>query len=446
MHAFIAPCCIAATSAAFVCTSIPRSLHSRLQSSPHERRHIAQRTNYLLSSNSGNAAFVDNLSQLTVAALKDCLRKENLPVGGRKQDLIDRLNGHYQSDDLLIADAHDLDGSNTAEDLGSLTVPVLKDRLKALGLPVGGRKQELIERLQSHSNASNFDDDFTIDHQPDQSSNLYVSELSETEDLTAMDDESEANESLESRRARRKKYFKTQEVRELINDPRAMAKAEEMIATLEWIAKKENNEEYRPGPKQYAALIDAYAKSDSRSAEQVIERIMESDISFTTTMMNAIIGAYVNMGTEYGAEQATTILERMEYIRDFGGGAVKPTVYSYSLAISAWAKCRTLDAATNAEGILTRLLESYKRVSVDENETDHAEELKPNSVVFNSVIDAWANSGSATAGEKAEELLKKMETYSRLGGHYDVRPDTITFNTCIKGESVSVGRGAPLKI
>jgi hypothetical protein len=164
------------------------------------------------------------------------------------------------------------------------------------------------------------------------------------QDLVAFSDKYQSHENSMSRKARRKKYFKTQEVRELIraNDPRAPAKEEEMIATLEQMAKDENNDEYLPGTRQYTVLIDAYAKSQTSGAEKLIERIMKSNIDFTTTMMNAIMGAYANMGTVEGAKQATTILERMEYIRDFGGGAIKPTVYSYSLAISAWAKCHSL--------------------------------------------------------------------------------------------------------
>jgi SAP domain len=39
-------------------------------------------------------------------------------------------------------------------DLENLTVPELKERLRDLGLPVGGRKAELIERLAESSSAS----------------------------------------------------------------------------------------------------------------------------------------------------------------------------------------------------------------------------------------------------------------------------------------------------
>ena len=40
--------------------------------------------------------------------------------------------------------------ASTPEDLSLLTVVQLKDRLRDLGLPVSGRKQELISRLNDH--------------------------------------------------------------------------------------------------------------------------------------------------------------------------------------------------------------------------------------------------------------------------------------------------------
>ncbi|KAL7525356.1 hypothetical protein ACHAXR_000970, partial [Thalassiosira sp. AJA248-18] len=253
-------------------------------------------------------------------------------------------------------------------------------------------------------------------------------------------------ESDSTRRAKRKKYWKTQEVRELIraNDPRSSAKAEEMIATLEMMAKEESNDDFLPGPLQYTMLIDAYAKSGTvdaiQRAEAVIDRIFEADeesngtvISPTAQMLNAVMGAYANIGSVEAAERATGILERMEYMKEFGG-SVKPTVHSYSLAISAWAKCESEAAAENAEKILNRLFEVYDEVfhSDSEDQGRYREELKPNNIVFNSVIDAWARSGGPDAGEKAEALLHRMEVVSRMN-EYDVRPDTISFNTCIKG-------------
>ena len=254
------------------------------------------------------------------------------------------------------------------------------------------------------------------------------------------------NESSSSRRAKRKKYWKSQEVRELMkaNDPHASIKAEEMIETLKLMAKEEDDGEYLPSEHEYALLIDAYANIGTaeaiHKAEATIDHILEESsddadaIQPTAKMLNALIGAWAAIGTVEAAEKATGILEKMEYLQEFGG-SVKPTVHSYSIVISAWGKCQSEMAAQNAENILNRLFENYDNVllkRVDQNEY-YADQLKPNGIVFNSAIDAWAMSGSPNAGEKAETLLHRMEVLSRLD-EYDVRPDTISFNTCIKGK------------
>jgi translation initiation factor 2B subunit (eIF-2B alpha/beta/delta family) len=135
------------------------------------------------------------------------------------------------------------------------------------------------------------------------------------------------------------------------------------------------------------------------------------------------------MGTESSAEQATAILERMEYIKNHGDGtvAVKPSVHSFAITINAWSNVGSEKAAYNAEEILKRLLQDYDEAL--QKNIEHAKELQPNNVVFNSIIDAWARSGSNVAGERAEAILHRMEALSRVD-KYDVRPDTITFNTC----------------
>jgi len=465
----------------------------------------------------------EELSKMTVVQLKDKLRELNLTVGGRKNELIERLNDHYLNHSPVYSDSPNTQKEDDSQDslgvtedepqptmteaeaLQSLTVPVLKQRLKDLGLPVGGRKAELIQRLQDamgdtgdngNSDSANSSNDYvqTISEESDDTAssstanNVEDSVLLDLLDdiLYDIDDEEEEspvndstiishdnenaesfpNESESTRRARRKKYWKTQEVRDLIrsDDPRAIPKAEEMIATLEKIAQEEENQDYLPGPVQYTLLIDAYAKSGTAEgierAEDVIDRILESHeqsnennggtssssaavVTPSAQMFNAIIAAYANIGTTEAAERATSILERMEYMKEFGG-LVKPSVHSYSITISAWAKCESETAAVNAENILNRLFEDYDEVLQSEDQGNYARELKPNNIVFNSVIDAWARSGSPDAGEKAEALLRRMEVLSRMD-EYDVRPDTISFNTCIKAFCNSKKEDAPYK-
>ena len=110
-------------------------------------------------------------------------------------------------------------------------------------------------------------------------------------------------------------------------------------------------------------------------------------------------------------------------------------MHSFAIAINAWSNVASETAAQNAEQILKRLLEDYDEAL--EQNAEYARELKPNNVVFNSVIDAWARSGSNVAGEKAQSILLRMEALSEME-IYDVRPDTITFNTCSKLQCGSV--------
>jgi len=389
----------------------------------------------------------EDLSKLNVATLKDRLRDIGLPVGGRKVELMERLKSAKEED-------------------------ILKERLRSLGLPVGGRKEELLERLQEASIADNVDVSDTIDAAND---NEEVDEMEDTnsestlldildeilvdddEDLDALteDDYEQLNldegvdisSSRETRRAKRKKYWKATVVFELLKENKyikAAKKAEEMISSLERMAKEEDDTEYLPGENEYTLLIDAYSKVGTfdaiHKAEAVIDHILElsndqsntsGSVKPTAKMFNALISAWSSIGTSEAAEKATAILDKMEYLQQFSG-SVRPTVHSYSITISAWAKCHSEAAAENAENILNRLFENYDKVlKSDDDQSHYAEKLTPNGIVFNSCIDAWATSGSANSGERAEALLHRMEVLSRLD-EYDVRPDTISFNTCIK--------------
>mmetsp|Transcript_16185 Transcript_16185/g.33877 ORF Transcript_16185/g.33877 Transcript_16185/m.33877 type:complete len:806 (+) Transcript_16185:70-2487(+) len=459
-----------------------RNLQSSECNLPLKRNMLLQ---HMLSQSDSNALLLDNFSELTVVELKERLRGLNLQVSGRKSELIERLNEHYLGTANM---APILDGepqgivSEKIEDrelqllseeyLGDLTVAELKERLKGLGLPVGGRKTDLIERLKyrsadGSSNESETEEEMgsgniengSIIEASDSDLVTYENELFDN-DIIIFDDSTtiKSPENAAQRRVRRKKYYKTQEVRELVRakDPSAVQKAEEMIANLEYLAVKEGNEDYLPGPEQYTALIDAYANSGSSDAperaEKIISRITEANeksnrtvVTPTASMSDGIMKAYANLGTAEGAEQATAILNRMEYLREHNPlSNCKPSVYSYGVAISAWTRVGSQEAAENAEAILHRLFVAYDDM-LNKGETgSYVQELKPNSVVFNSVIDAWARSGSPLAGEKAEALLQRMKELSMLP-EYDIRPDTISFNTCIKAWCNSKSPNAAIK-
>ena len=104
-----------------------------------------------------------DLYSLTVVELKGLLKTQGCKVTGRKAELIERLEESYAVSNTADGNAIDLEsddvtssptsnGNNKpiqslANDLARLTVPQLKQLLKAQGCTVSGSKDDLIQRL-----------------------------------------------------------------------------------------------------------------------------------------------------------------------------------------------------------------------------------------------------------------------------------------------------------
>mmetsp|Transcript_54946 Transcript_54946/g.164578 ORF Transcript_54946/g.164578 Transcript_54946/m.164578 type:complete len:728 (-) Transcript_54946:135-2318(-) len=159
----------------------------------------------------------------------------------------------------------------------------------------------------------------------------------------------------------------------------------------------------------------------------------------TSATCDAVLNAWARRNSREGAESAERILARMEKLRDArgeadaeqqgSGASIRPTAYSYATVISAWARSRGgAEAAEKAEAVLTKMLAKGSAV-------------RPNAVAFNAVIDAWSRSGDPRAGTKAVELLDRMEGLRRKAAvpegdaedddAEDLRPDVITYNSVI---------------
>jgi hypothetical protein len=55
-------------------------------------------------------------------------------------------------------------------------------------------------------------------------------------------------------------------------------------------------------------------------------------------------------------------------------------------------------------------------------------DVEPNTLSYNSAINAWANTQDPNAGMHVEPLLRRMEELSEMG-NLEVKPDTTTYNT-----------------
>jgi len=104
---------------------------------------------------------------MTISDLKAALKEQGLPVSGKKTELIERLKedskdkSKAETIDPIEEEKADKETSEeetesketktTDVDYDSMTVPNLKAALKEQGLPVSGKKTELIERLKGDS-------------------------------------------------------------------------------------------------------------------------------------------------------------------------------------------------------------------------------------------------------------------------------------------------------
>ena len=86
----------------------------------------------------------DPIQKLTVDQLKTLLRQRGLPVSGRKDELIQRLNGSHPTPTPTTKAPHPMP-------LEQMKVRELRSLLKQRGLPVSGKKAELIKRLKNGS-------------------------------------------------------------------------------------------------------------------------------------------------------------------------------------------------------------------------------------------------------------------------------------------------------
>lgn len=187
------------------------------------------------------------------------------------------------------------------------------------------------------------------------------------------------------------------------------------------------------------------------------------------TSVDTVLNAWSRQGTWEAATRAEQILERLESYADeeyrlssSSGGrssspaktsSIKPTAHSYATVIHGWALCagqqagekntadRRAAAAEKAQSILNRMLErAENKVNQPKPKNKNADiVVTPDTVIFNSIINAWANSGDPAAGSKALALLNLMQELHANSKHYDTRPDVVSYNTVLSAFSHSRG-------
>ena len=176
------------------------------------------------------------------------------------------------------------------------------------------------------------------------------------------------------------------------------------------------NPSIEPDVVSYTNVIDAYARSKSpKDAERVFFQLLERQLYdpklvVTAVTIDAVLNAWAQAGTLEAAQRAHSIVQRLTHMPN-----MQPTSHSYGTVLNAFAKCQ---APEYAEDILQNLVKAKGEV------------VEVDTIMFNIAIQAWANSGDARAGSRAQRLLTQMtDMYATTGA--PTRPDVVSYNTVI---------------
>eukprot|EP00521_Asterionellopsis_glacialis_P017873 CAMPEP_0195303932 /NCGR_PEP_ID=MMETSP0707-20130614/33552_1 /TAXON_ID=33640 /ORGANISM="Asterionellopsis glacialis, Strain CCMP134" /LENGTH=520 /DNA_ID=CAMNT_0040367603 /DNA_START=202 /DNA_END=1765 /DNA_ORIENTATION=- len=181
----------------------------------------------------------------------------------------------------------------------------------------------------------------------------------------------------------------------------------------------------RPDVVSMSTLVAAWAKSGARNsasrAEGILSYMEEHGLSPNTITYNTVLHALAFIREEDRIARAESLLERMKK-RYESGHDCRPDIFTYQSLITAWSRSRLEGAPQKAEELLSFL---------DEQKKAGHDYLAPNSHCFAASIHAWANSNEEQKARKAYSMLQTMRKLHEVDHNYRVRPNPIVFTSVI---------------
>lgn len=144
----------------------------------------------------------------------------------------------------------------------------------------------------------------------------------------------------------------------------------------------------------------------------------ERKLSATIDTYNMIIASYARSRRKDSARRAEALLYRLVNlgaIDDHRGDAVEK---AFGMVVSCWSKSSDPNAPDRAEQLLSVL---------QRNHNEGLWEAKPNVIILSQVIDLWSKSKKPCAARKAKAIFDQFLNTTDV----DSRPNTITFNSML---------------
>ncbi|GFH54846.1 hypothetical protein CTEN210_11322 [Chaetoceros tenuissimus] len=211
-----------------------------------------------------------------------------------------------------------------------------------------------------------------------------------------------------------------------------------------------------PNVKSFNNVINAWAHSESEEGAirsiQILKHLIfesndiDSDDTFKqpiskiivpdTVTFNLVINAFSKSGLSNAGERAEEILNFMrdpsqENTKALSMGSslkvpidelnIFPDTITFNSTINAWSKDNSLRGASKAEKLLNQLIQDFENGGVHH----------PNSATFNAVINAWAVSGDSQCGSKAEKVFQKMKQFQTSHNIPNLEPTMACYNSLL---------------
>ncbi len=201
-------------------------------------------------------------------------------------------------------------------------------------------------------------------------------------------------------------------------------KAELYLNELESKYAELQDEALRPNTISYNACLSSFSRAknekDARRCEGILKRMQErSDGEYlrpdSFTMTN-VISTWGHCGNP---ERAENVLNTMQSLYEQGDMTMKPTVVSFGSVINSWAQKGKVERAQAIVDHMEQLMD-----------VEGYEEMRPNTVIYNTLINCYAKSKRPDSVTKVQDILAKMNK-SKSEGHLFATPTTTTYNSVL---------------
>mmetsp|Transcript_41791 Transcript_41791/g.61840 ORF Transcript_41791/g.61840 Transcript_41791/m.61840 type:complete len:405 (-) Transcript_41791:438-1652(-) len=172
---------------------------------------------------------------------------------------------------------------------------------------------------------------------------------------------------------------------------------------------------YRPGDVSYHTTIHALLKAERiLEAEALLDEMIENDIIPNKIIVGAVMDAWSKSDDNDAPANCLRLLNlAIDTYERTGASDIKPNVVMYSTLLDSYARRgRALEAET--------VLSSMMRQANQSQDDYHQDNVSPTAISFNTVLTAWARSDDTRAPDRCLRLFAMMK---RL----QVQPTFVTF-------------------